>query len=79
MPFSFKESIVKSKIRQARLAAIKRVIRYIPVKPTFDENETNYEVGYARGRAAVAAEIRAILDSPDFKGAYVPCNTGVGK
>lgn len=79
MAMSFKQSIVKSKIRQARLAAIKKAIRYIPIHPKFDERETDYAVGYERGRAAVANEIRAILDSPDFKGAYVPCNTVVSK
>ena len=74
MAMSFKQSIVKSKIRQARLAAIKRSLRHIAVKPKFDEHETDYEVGYERGRAAMANEIRAILDSPDFNGAYVACN-----
>lgn len=56
----------KNKIRQARLTRIRRAIQGIPSKPKFDSWDTEYDCGYEKGRAELAAEIRHILNNDPF-------------
>lgn len=57
----------KHKVRQARLTRIRRAIQGIPPKPSFDSWDTEWDVGYAKGRAELAAEIRQILNNDPFE------------
>lgn len=80
MALGIKELIIKAKTRQARLAAIKRLIQNIPANPKFEywEYDDEQQVGYEKGQAALANEIRKILYNPIFEEAYRPGNQNNG-
>lgn len=79
MALPLKELIIKAKTRQARLKAIKKLIQNIPVSPGGYYYEEPYEIGYEKGQAELANQIRAILHGPAFEEAYRPGNTENGK
>ena len=81
MALPLKELIIKAKTRQARLAAIKRLVQRIPANPTFQyyEYDNPEQVGFEKGQSELANEIRAILYGPAFEEAYRPGNTENGK
>lgn len=57
----------KAKIRQGRLSRIRGIIQGIPSKPSFEIWEEDYERGYDKGRAELAAQIREVLNGDPFE------------
>lgn len=60
-------TVSRFKVAQRRLSRVRGLIQGIPSKPTFEIWDTDYDCGYEKGRAELAAEIRAALNGDPFE------------